>query len=149
MNLSFIVSFSGFFFTEGKFEVKVTAINPLGNLTEYLASPFYVQKPPRNLYFCQPEVSNLGVKQYAGHVGQDIKMCANVTMGTNVTFDWKLGDQNDMVKHGGFECLLFNYSVFNPLLFRFILEVSEKAFESNMGKDRKAGHKYKNKIFVW
>lgn len=60
-----------------------------------LPASFWVQVPPSGLAFCEK-----GVSSYSGRVGEAITMCAKVDSGTNVTFDWKLGDQTDFVKKG-------------------------------------------------
>ena len=81
----------------GVYKVKVTAVNPLSNMTYEMSRPFYVQEPPKDLTFHD---YNLNLNGYAGRVGERIEFKASVLSGTNVTFDWKMGDQTDIVKAG-------------------------------------------------
>ncbi|KAL4222250.1 Polycystic kidney disease [Mactra antiquata] len=82
----------------GEYKVKVTAKNPLGKKTAELAASFWVQVPPTGLHFCGKKHKE--VFSYSGEVGTAISMCVQVVSGTNVTFDWKLGDQTDLIKRG-------------------------------------------------
>lgn len=77
----------------------MTAINPLGNQTAELPSEFWVQEPPRDLQFCEG-LTGEHVSWYVGKVGELVSLCAKVTSGTDVMFDWKLGDQTDLVRKG-------------------------------------------------
>ena len=66
-------------------------------MTYDLTRSFYVQEPPRGLTF---KNYNWNLNGYAGRVGERLEFKASVLSGTNVTFDWKMGDQTDMVKAG-------------------------------------------------
>ena len=66
-------------------------------MTYDMSRPFYVQEPPRDLTF---QDYNWNLNGYAGRVGEQLEFKAGVLSGTNVTFDWKMGDQTDMVKAG-------------------------------------------------
>ncbi|XP_053374214.1 polycystin-1-like [Mercenaria mercenaria] len=83
----------------GEYKVKVTASNPLGNETAWLPHSFWVQEPPKDLYFYE-ELSGERLTRYVGRVGELVTMVAKVVSGTDVMFDWKLGDQTDLVKKG-------------------------------------------------
>lgn len=79
--------------------MKVVTTNPVSNLTAELTEAFWVQRPPTGLHFCNlPRKDAQSV--YPGKVGESVTLCANVTRGDNVTFDWKLGDQTDLVNAG-------------------------------------------------
>jgi hypothetical protein len=83
----------------GEFKVKVTAVNPLGNETAWLPHSFWVQEPPKDLHFCD-EANNERIARYTGEVGEVVTMVAKVVSGNEVKFDWKLGDQTDLVNKG-------------------------------------------------
>ncbi|XP_060560495.1 polycystin-1-related protein-like isoform X2 [Ruditapes philippinarum] len=85
--------------TVGEFKVKVTAVNPLGNETAWLPHSFWVQEPPKDLHFCD-EANNERIARYTGEVGEVVTMVAKVVSGNEVKFDWKLGDQTDLVNKG-------------------------------------------------
>ncbi|XP_061185531.1 polycystin-1-like protein 1 [Saccostrea echinata] len=78
---------------EGVFNITVTAINPLGNRTTTLDRLFYVQASPFGL--------KLDKSIYYTKLGDVTIMHANYSHGTNVTFDWKLGDQTDILSDSG------------------------------------------------
>ncbi|KAK3108147.1 hypothetical protein FSP39_002005 [Pinctada imbricata] len=78
---------------EGAYNVTVTAINPLGNVTTSLEELFIVQTPSIGLRLEQNE--------YGTKIGEVTTLRAYHSGGTNVTFDWKLGDQSDVIKDGG------------------------------------------------
>lgn len=69
-------------------------MNPLGNKTTTLDRPIYVQA-----------ASLVGLKLdksvYYTKLGDVTVMRANYTYGTGVTFDWKLGDQFDILSDSG------------------------------------------------
>ena len=97
--------------------MKVTATNHLSNKTALLAEAFWVQQPPTGLHFCDKSNSR-GMPAFKTKVGESITLCANVTSGDNVTFDWKLGDQTDLVKAGRLAQILFCvHWLVNPSLF--------------------------------
>ncbi|XP_052802584.1 uncharacterized protein LOC128232845 isoform X2 [Mya arenaria] len=77
----------------GEYNVSVTAYNCIGKKMVHLAKTFWVQTPPSDLHFCAGQVSSV-------KVGEVMTLCANVTSGTDVIYDWKLGDQSDLVKAG-------------------------------------------------
>ncbi|XP_062583196.1 uncharacterized protein LOC134244955 [Saccostrea cucullata] len=78
---------------EGVFNITVTAINPLGNRTATLDGLFYVQASPFGL--------KLDKSVYYTKLGDVTVMRATFSHGTNVTFDWKLGDQTDILNNSG------------------------------------------------
>ncbi|XP_060086124.1 polycystin-1-like protein 1 [Ylistrum balloti] len=78
---------------EGVYNVSVTARNSLSEMTSYLANPFYVQLPPQGLQL-HPEMVRTPF-------GEETTFTASVTGGTNFTFDWKFGDQSDIVNDAG------------------------------------------------
>ena len=82
------------------YKVKVTAVNPLSNMTYEMSRSFYVQEPPRTLIFHEGKQYNMFLNGYAARVGERIEFTARVLSGTNVTYDWKMGDQTDIVKAG-------------------------------------------------
>ena len=96
---------SYYIFSEGVYRVKVTAVNPLGNMTFEMSRPFYVQEPPRTLVFHEGRQFKSFLSAYAAKVGEKIEFTARVLSGTNVTYDWKMGDQTDIVKAGKFPVL--------------------------------------------
>ncbi|XP_048754124.2 polycystic kidney disease protein 1-like 1 isoform X3 [Ostrea edulis] len=79
---------------EGVYNITVIAMNPLGNKTTTLDRPIYVQA-----------ASLVGLKLdksvYYTKLGDVTVMRANYTYGTGVTFDWKLGDQFDILSDSG------------------------------------------------
>ena len=83
----------------GEYKVKVTAVNPLGNETVWLPYSFWVQEPPKDLHFLD-ESGNKRTEKYIGEVGEVVTMVARVMSGNEVKFDWKLGDQTDLVNKG-------------------------------------------------
>ncbi|XP_021343133.1 uncharacterized protein LOC110443309 isoform X2 [Mizuhopecten yessoensis] len=78
---------------EGVYNVSVTARNSLSEMTSYLALPFYVQLPTQGLQL-HPEMIRTPF-------GEETTFRASVTGGTNFTFDWKFGDQSDIVNDAG------------------------------------------------
>lgn len=66
-------------------------------MTYEMSRPFYVQEPPKKIIIHQYDYNRNG---YAVKVGERIEFKASVVSGTNVTLDWKMGDQTDIVKAG-------------------------------------------------
>ncbi|VDH95237.1 Hypothetical predicted protein [Mytilus galloprovincialis] len=79
---------------EGVYPVYVTAINPLGNTTSYLKEPFHVQRPPAT-----PKLRENYYIQY----GQNFTFKVEQIDDENITFDWKFGDQTDVVNSNSSE----------------------------------------------
>ncbi|XP_023220362.1 uncharacterized protein LOC111622242 [Centruroides sculpturatus] len=77
---------------EKAYTVKVTASNPLGSVSMTLPDLFYVQIPPKGL--------ELNRKYYITVLGEPIVLGATVTAGTNVSYDWYLGDNIVYSKRG-------------------------------------------------
>ena len=94
--------------------MKVTAVNPLGNMTFEMTRPFYVQEPPRTLVFHEGRQFKSFLNAYAAKVGEKIEFTARVLSGTNVTYDWKMGDQTDIVKAG--KIPLYTLSLYRLLI---------------------------------
>ncbi|CAE1153380.1 PKD1L1 [Acanthosepion pharaonis] len=76
---------------EGVYTIKVTATNYLGNMTTTMAKPFCVQCPPRNLHIESKDHYKFG---------DNITFKAILNSGTNVSFDWNFGDQNQLINAG-------------------------------------------------
>lgn len=79
--------------SEGAYNITVTAINPLGNKTTALDRLFYVQAASHGL--------KLDKVTYNTKLGDETVIKVNITEGSNVTFDWKLGDQFDVISDAG------------------------------------------------
>ncbi|XP_067138613.1 polycystin-1-like protein 1 [Centruroides vittatus] len=77
---------------EKAYTVKVTASNPLGSVSTTLPDLFYVQIPPKGL--------ELSRKYYITVLGEPVALGATVTAGTNVSYDWYLGDNIVYSKRG-------------------------------------------------
>ncbi|CAL1530755.1 unnamed protein product [Lymnaea stagnalis] len=77
---------------EGVYTVKLTASNPLGNETVFLAEPFYVQVPPTDII--------LNVSSDCVQFGDVIYINASVEAGTNVSFRWQLDDETELIDAG-------------------------------------------------
>jgi len=76
------------YFSEGVYSVYVTAVNPLGNVTSYLKEPFSVERPPH-----KPNLRS----SYHIEYGQNFTFKVDQIDNANVTFDWKFGDNTDVV----------------------------------------------------
>ncbi|ESO99868.1 hypothetical protein LOTGIDRAFT_173469 [Lottia gigantea] len=76
---------------EGVYQVKLIVQNPLGNLTVSLDKPFYVQVPPDGIEL----FGSLCILPR-----QDLHLTLEVAMGTNITINWKMGDETEFIDHG-------------------------------------------------
>lgn len=86
--------------SEGAYNITATAINPLGNKTTALDRLFYVQTASHGL--------KLDRDVYNTKLGDETVIRVNHTEGSNVTFDWKLGDQFDVISDAGSYHAAFN-----------------------------------------
>ena len=66
----------------------VTAVNPLGNITLNLSHPFVVRRPPQ-----LPKLNEV----YHIPYGQNYTFKVEQFDDDDVTFDWKFGDQTEVV----------------------------------------------------
>ena len=73
--------------SEGVYDVRVHAVNPLNDVTAIL-SAFYVEVPPTG---CQLKQSRNFVVPY----GDVTVVNVTYTAGTDVMFDWNMGDQTE------------------------------------------------------
>ncbi|GAB1601011.1 polycystic kidney disease protein 1-like 1 [Argonauta hians] len=80
------------FTKEGIYSITLLAKNPLGNVTVKMDELFYVMYPPENLRI---EATN---KSYL--LGSNITFQGFLGSGTNISFDWSLGDQTELIDAG-------------------------------------------------
>ena len=81
------------YISEGVYNITATAMNPLGNKTTALDRLFYVQAASDGL--------KLDKASYHTRLGEVTVIQVSHTGGSNVTFDWKLGDQFDVISDAG------------------------------------------------
>ncbi|XP_071112058.1 polycystin-1-like protein 1 isoform X2 [Haliotis cracherodii] len=109
--MSHIVGVVSHTYTEvGVYRVSVIAINPLGNVTAVL-KPFYVQVPP-TLH----GVMMLDQKKYCLKLRENITLVARIPHGTNITFNWQLDDETELIDTG--EWITHNYRTTGQKLVR-------------------------------
>ncbi|XP_054717513.1 LOW QUALITY PROTEIN: uncharacterized protein LOC129226909 [Uloborus diversus] len=73
------------YFSDGVYEVYVTATNLLDSVKTKLDLPFYVQFAPEGL--------KLNKLYYIVEYGSNLTLQASLTRGTNVSFNWHIGDE--------------------------------------------------------
>ncbi|XP_064648391.1 polycystin-1-like protein 1 isoform X2 [Lineus longissimus] len=110
------------FASEGAFQVKVTASNALGNLTVALSSLFWVQIPPGDIGLPKKDEGPYAVMVF---VNQTFTLITNG--GTNVTYDWNLGDGTTKTDHGS----VLTYMYTKTGNFNFQVKGYNKAGEKN------------------
>ena len=78
--------------SEGEFTVTVAASNHLLNVTEMLREPFVVEIPPTSLHFDHAV--------YSFPYGNVSLLTVDVDMGSNLFYNWSMGDQANYLLAG-------------------------------------------------
>ena len=86
------------FISEGNYVITVRAHNFFGNASKTLSSPFYVQIPPV-FSLCPDKMCSCNAR-FANKIGETTNLTVSLERGTNVFYNWSMGDETDYLNHG-------------------------------------------------
>ena len=84
----------------GAYTISVAASNPLGTYSVSSARPFYVQEAPYGLRYTEYTALERGETVYQTVLGEPTAITVTVDKGTDVMFDYDMGDGRQYVDQG-------------------------------------------------